>query len=343
MHLFDASNSYIDKLTFESDQRFALGDESQRLLEDRMMVLEQDHRRLNKVVEEKVAVDSEQKDFELNERNEDVVMLEVRDQLPSNLTSKEWQDRSRELASRYFKELMGPSFNFMIDHVRNATGRRKDAPTRLQVKLTSAEAAREIRSKFGFFFSGGVDVRPPYFKDVSIRNWITPETKVRLAILQILAKRYRSSYEGSKAQAVGFRSRPVLRITPPSTASDRRSRTYSFIEAIKKFPTNFSKAELEIIMAKVNSSMRGRLRAVFVVLSDDNSPPQQRTADASQTRPSASSTPAEPDPDAIVPADAADDVVVTHAEVYPPARQGQGTKRRPSPIRNGTRDKSSRH
>ena len=61
----------------------------------------------------------------------------------------------------------------------------------------------------------------------------------------------------------------MLRITPPQDASDRRVKVYNFIEAIRTFPTNFTKEEYKSIMSKVNPKLYTKLRETFLVLNDD--------------------------------------------------------------------------
>ena len=45
--------------------------------------------------------------------------------------------------------------------------------------------------------------------------------------------------------------------------------SYTFIEAVKALPTNFSEAETEPILKRINPELVGRIRSLFVVLSDD--------------------------------------------------------------------------
>ena len=114
---------------------------------------------------------------------------------------------------------------------------------------------------------------------------MTPETKVRIEILKVLGKRYRDANPGSRVQVIGFAPRPLLKITPSSSASDRRVKSYNFIEAIRYLPTNFTTAEVEFLLKKVPLRMSGKLRSLFVVLSDDDfkrrNPRPQRATDAS--------------------------------------------------------------
>ena len=70
-------------------------------------------------------------------------------------------------------------------------------------------------------------------------------------------------------QVVGYEPRPLLKITPPSSASDTRLKVYNFIEAVKSLPTAFTKSELEFIFKKINPKLCGQLRSLFICLSDD--------------------------------------------------------------------------
>ena len=131
------------------------------------------------------------------------------------------------------------------------------------------------RFKFGSFFVGGQDKRPDSLKSISISNKVTPGTQIRIMILKLLAKRYHTSNPGSKVKVIGFEPRPTLKITPPEESSDKRVKTYTYIEAIQKLPTHFTEAEVEPIIAKARVHFQGVLKATFVVL-DDDAPRRQR-------------------------------------------------------------------
>ena len=70
-------------------------------------------------------------------------------------------------------------------------------------------------------------------------------------------------------QAIGYDPRPVLKITPPSSASDNRPKSYRFIEAVKVLPTTFTQSETDFIFLKINPRLCGQLRSIFICLSDD--------------------------------------------------------------------------
>ena len=141
--------------------------------------------------------------------------------------------------------------------------------------MTELSDSKAIRRKFGSFFLGGKgDRRPENLKSISIKNRVTPETLTRISILKLLAKRYRDSNPGAKVKVVGYESRPLFKYTPPASSkstgtADRRPRVYNYIEAVTKLPTNFSDSEIEPILRRINPELSGKLRSIFIILSDD--------------------------------------------------------------------------
>ena len=91
LHLFDASVEVLDKLALEPAAAAQASSESTRVLEDRMMAIEQDHRRLSRVVENKIAIDAEAADFRENERFEDYFVVSGLPRIDSDLIGKAWQ------------------------------------------------------------------------------------------------------------------------------------------------------------------------------------------------------------------------------------------------------------
>ena len=100
---------------------------------------------------------------------------------------------------------------------------------------------------------------------------MTLETRVRLQILKIFAQRYRDSNQGAKTQVIGFETRPLLKLFPPEGSSDRRVKVFTFIDAIQKLPAAFTPEELQPVleMVRYQTQLSGRLRSLFVVISDD--------------------------------------------------------------------------
>ena len=283
IHLFDSSLAALNSQTSSCDERIPESTEATRVLEDRVMVSEQDHRRLNTVVELKTASDAELADFHENIRNASFITISNCERILGQST-KDWQERAKKEVSPILKELMGREIP--IDYISNATGPGRDAQVRYNVKLHSPEVSKEVRTRFSSFYPGGRDERPPFFKDrdLSIRNLITQESRIRLAILQVIGRRYRDSNQGSKVQALGYDFRPILRIIPAQDATNRRVQTFNFIEAVKKFPTNFSKSDLDFILSKVGYKQKGQLRALFVCLSDDMLDKFQRSSRSNRNK-----------------------------------------------------------
>ena len=106
---------------------------------------------------------------------------------------------------------------------------------------------------------------------LSVRIRLTLGTRVRIEIMKLLAERYRTSNPGSKTQVVNYESRPTMKFTPAPSASDRRVMHFNYIRAVTKLPVNFTTEELAPVykLAMSSSDLTGKLRATFIILSDD--------------------------------------------------------------------------
>ena len=268
-HLFDASGDVFERLAAPEPEVVKRSSEATRVLEDRVMAIEQDHRRLNRVVESKIAVDSEFADFRTNESMQDCFVISGPglERLPSDIFGKEWQDRAVKDVKAVLNILMGRDCPIIVVH--NSTRRVPDAEVTYTVRMSCVQDSDQIRKKFGSFFLGGNDRRPAALKPFSIKNRVTPDTKTRISVLKLLAKRYRDANPGSKVAVIGYDPRPLLKITPAASASDRRVQTYNYVQAVSKFPTNFTNSEVEPILKRINPDLLGKIRSIFIVLSDD--------------------------------------------------------------------------
>ena len=269
VHLFDSSLAMIDTFSSRPEQVLTQNCEASRVLEDRMMALEQDHRRLNSVVESKTAEDAELAEMQENIMYEDHFMISGLKRLPK-LSPKEWQERAKTDVSNVLK-IVFPNRDFKIVFIKNASGPNKDKPARYQVKMDSVATSKEIRDRFGSFFVGRKDERPEPLKSekISINNRLTHESRVRLMIMQVLGQHYADSNKGSKVQLIKYGSRPLLKLTPPAGAKDPRVRSLNYIEAVKTLPNVFSKEELEPILREIKPKWYGKVRSLFIILSDD--------------------------------------------------------------------------
>ena len=270
LHLFDSATNLLDSLDTPLEEKTSVSAEASRRLEDRMMAIEQDHRRLNKSFEFKTAIDAELADWHENRRLEDSFVIQGLPRLSgTDLSPKDWQVRARRDVLDFIKKLLGRELPVVF--VSNATGRARDAVVRYVVRMSSIADSEEIRTKFSYFFKGSVDARPPHFKvpDISVRNALTKNTRVRLDVLHLFGQRYKDSNQGAKYKVIGFRSRPLLKLIPPPNSDDRRIKSFTYIEAVRKLPANFTSEQYDPIIKKIDSDFHGRIRAIFVVLTDD--------------------------------------------------------------------------
>ena len=298
LYLFDSSNTLLDSLTMSSPDCAKVASEDTRVLQDRMVAIEQDHRRLVKVVDIKTAEDSELADFHENLRLESSFMITGLKSLGSGHSPKEWQDLAIRDVQEVLLVLLGQERP--IKFIQNKTSQvpsAKETIIRYMVEMVKVEDSKEIRTKFGSFFIGikpGESGRQPVaLKHISIQNNVTPATSVRIAILKILGHRYLASNPGAKVKVVGYEARPLLKLTPPSSATDSRVQTHNYIEAIKSLPTNFTEEEVSIIAKKVSSKLFGTLRATFTVITDDMIRKKPKSSSASRGSKRGNSSPGE--------------------------------------------------
>ena len=268
LHLFDASEAVLSSLEASTDEIVVQTTESTRVLEDRVVALEQDHRRLNRVVEDQIAIDSELADYRSNERFEDCFMIYGLAKISDDFVGKAWQDHAVRDVQEVMVILMGSEIPIVF--IKNATTRQKDAEVAYCVQVAQVSVCSSIRKKFGSFFLGSVDRRPEGLLHVNIKNRVTPETRIRVSLLKLMAKRYRDTNPGSKVQVVSYDPRPTIKITPAQNASDRRIQVYTYVEAVKKLACQFTSSDLEPILKRVRPELLGKIRATFIILSDDD-------------------------------------------------------------------------
>jgi hypothetical protein len=198
LHLFDSSKVTLAALQSGIESKQAHVCEATRALGDRVMAVEQDHRRLVSNFELKYATDAELTCFRSNERSEDSFIITGINRMRDGLTGREWQTAAKQEVLRVLKLFIDRSVNIIVVH--NVTGRSSSSPPSFSVKLDSVEDSRLVRSKFGSFFSGRKDARPPALQNISIRNVLTKETRIRLAIMKIIGQHYKDSNTGSEFQ-----------------------------------------------------------------------------------------------------------------------------------------------
>jgi hypothetical protein len=269
LHLFSRSQTLLDAISASPDTPIPVSSEDVRVVQDRLMAAEQDLRRLSSAFDLKTAADAELACFRMNERTENSLIISGLPKIRSGLSGAEWQSKAKDSVMSVIKNLTTLEFKIIVVH--NVTGRGPDSPVTYSVRLDNVEASRSIRSRFSGFFKGGSDTRPPEYHNISISNVITKETRIRISLLKLYAKRYLDSNAGARAQVIGFEPRPLLKLTPPPDSSGKVSKvqTYTFMEAVKKLPSTFSDEEIGKVLRQASSQFPGRVRSLFVVLSDD--------------------------------------------------------------------------
>lgn len=265
LFLFKSSEELVQRLDLSAPEQVASLSEDARVLQDRVLVLEHDHRRLADRFEHQRAIDSEMSDFQENIRNESFFMIRGLPRLPK-MDPKEWQTRAKSDVSGVLRRL---DLDHPILFIQNVSGRGKEPVMHYKVRMQTSEIARAIRDKFSSFFHDGKDSRPSELTGISVRNCVTPATLGRIAILQLLGRRYTASNKGSKFQVIGYESRPLLKLTPPPGVQGPRVQTFTYIEAIQKLPTSFTPAEVTELLKRISPKLHGSLKEVFGVITDD--------------------------------------------------------------------------
>lgn len=267
LHLFDSAKTTLDSMKARPEDREVRQSELVRALGDRVVAVEQDHRRLSDAFDLKTAIDAELACFRSNERNEDSFIISGLTPIRDGLSGRGWQEEAKKEVSRVLRLFFNKDVKIVVVH--NVSGRSPGSEVTLSVRLASVDDARSIRSKFGSYFAGGKDARPRGLQSIGIRNVLTKETRIRISIMKILGARYKTSNPGSSYQLIGFEPRPILKIIPPEGASDKRVKSYNFIEAVQKLRVSFSDTEMSSLAKQIGSQFAGRLRSLFVVLDDD--------------------------------------------------------------------------
>ena len=145
LHLFDASEAVLSSLEASTDEIVVQTTESTRVLEDRVVALEQDHRRLNRVVEDQIAIDSELADYRSNERFEDCFMIYGLAKISDDFVGKAWQDHAVRDVQEVMVILMGSEIPIVF--IKNATTRQKDAEVAYCVQVAQVSVCSSIRKK----------------------------------------------------------------------------------------------------------------------------------------------------------------------------------------------------
>ena len=218
----------------------------------------------------KMTVDSEFDDWMLNRSEEDWLVVRNIKRLPK-MSSSDWQAAAKQQITDLFKMVLNLNrtrLDFEVLLVVNPLRHIPTGPTLYNVRMDSVYTSDRLRTLYSGFFRKNRPVSlPPALKGVDVRNKITLGSKIRIAILHQLGSIYTASNQGSQYQVRGFESRPML-VTKP--APPARPRSYTFIQAATTLKSTFSDENLIRIYQVVGTNMPGELRALFIVLNDDD-------------------------------------------------------------------------
>ena len=275
LHLFDESERLLNLASQSSEvQHFDVA-ETARANRDRITLLEHDHVRLSRQIDLKVAYDSEFNDWVTNRSEEDWVNITGLPRLSSSATmsKREWQQAVKRQVRGCLLEVVKHfkiNIRFEVLWVVNPIKGRTTGLTVLDARLSSVEASKAIRDAFsGFFRNPSQNIRPPGLKGVSVRNKTTFETRIRVQILKELGKNYQAKNPDSSFSVRGFDSRPAIILVPPSGASDPRIKNMGFVDTVRQPPEQLSQDNLFQIFKVIGRGLIGKLRSLFVILSDD--------------------------------------------------------------------------
>ena len=271
LHLFDQAVIAIEV----SDQDMQMGSvqEAVRRHDDRLAYLEGQHHHLSSKSELRFAASAEFDDWVLNRSEEDSMTIMGLKRLPSDLGNRDWQVAAKRQVNDLIKATLSAhrtNLDYTILYVHNPIRRRTVGQTVLNVRLNSVDVARRFRDMYSGFFRRQNPVKlPSSLKGISVRNKVTLETRIRIAIMTQLGANYKASNPNSSVEVRGYDSRPRL-VTIPARGSADQPRTYSFIQAVTSLPAVFSDDSLARIYQVVGGHHPGLLRSLFVVLNDDD-------------------------------------------------------------------------
>ena len=272
LQLFDSSEAALAIVTSSGNVQFGSVKENVRLHDDRMAYIEKRHENLERRVDHKIAIDAEFSDWVQNRSEEDWLTVQGLPRLSSDLSDRDWQQAAKRQVTDLIKTVLNidrSNVRFTVLLVLNPFRHIPTRPPLYNVRMDSAASSGRIREIYSGFFRKERPMKlPPSLKGVSVRNKITLNTKIRLAIMRELGSVYKESNKGSMFKANGYDSRPVLVTFPPRGTG--RPRKYTFMQAVTTLKATFSDANLIRIFQTINDHHPGELQALFVVVKDDD-------------------------------------------------------------------------
>ena len=278
LHLFDSTMGLLQQLSLDTDARVDIVQESVRQHSDRLAFLENRHGSLASGCTIKFAQDAEFNDWMLNKASEEWMTILGMPRLHAS-SDREWQTAVKRQISDLIRMVLKATrsnLDYDIQYVVNPIKSRTSGQTVVNVRMDSITTSQRFRVLYSSFFGRNSRVSlPASLKGVSVRNMVTLNTRIRIAILQQLGANYKSRNPGSSFKVRGYDPRPTLIIFPaPGTSATSgtsgRPQTFTFMDAVQNLPSTLSDENLSKIFQVVGSHHQENLRKYFVILSDDD-------------------------------------------------------------------------
>ena len=272
LHVFDQTEAVLALVTQNSDSKICHVQEVVRQHDDRLVFIENRHQQLSVSHDIKIASDAEFRDWMVNRSEEDWLTILGLPRLSGNFTPREWQVAAKKQVAEFFEYVLNLhkiGLNFNVLYVGNPNRNRTGIPA-LNVRMNSVDVSKRLREIYSGFFRRVNPIKlPSKLKNISVRNKVTHDTRIRIEILRQLGRNYKSSNPTAIVDVRGYDPRPLL-VLKPSSGSDTKIQTFNFIEAVTTLPPVLSDESLSRIFPIVGGRHKGALQAHFVILSDDD-------------------------------------------------------------------------
>lgn len=177
--------------------------------------------------------------------------------------TKPTQDQLRQQVYAFVKQL---SAGISLDDIVWVRPVRSASTQVSNVECRNVGVAQLIKTSFATYVKSA---NPPSFiGKVSISYCHSLGTQVRLSLLRSIVKRQKEKDPNANSSVTSFTARPVLRVS----TQGKGTRFLSYVEAIKGYGHLLTQSDLDRA-SSMCKSMRGTLRARFLVLDDDRVPP----------------------------------------------------------------------
>ena len=183
-----------------------------------------------------------------NERNMNKIVfngIEIHDLWAADLT---WAQRLEKIKASITKliAIIDPDKDYQLGFVRHLNFRLKAARQIIEITMGSEIEAKALRKAYGAKIKSWREDKsfPEDVKGISLGPSLTPATRVRISVLQILAKELKAQLENTDAWVIKHVARPVLKIESLNKDGSKSISTFGFAQAVAHFKTELPHAHL---------------------------------------------------------------------------------------------------